>query len=108
MSVTSSLPCPLGKAAAKSATCAVWYLFDECGLDDPGLEELYQQSCTMLAKDWSLAQHLAYNCKCCSEIKAAKLSVFPMEDTLPADLQYWIGYWSRNLGRIPPPIREDV
>src|SRR6266481_120619 len=107
MSVTGSLPRPLGKAAAKSATRAVRYWFDECGLDDPCLEELYQQSCMMLAKDRSLAQHVAYNHKHHSKLKAAKPSVFPIEDMLPADLQYWIGYWSRNLGGIPLPIHED-
>src|SRR6266481_4640940 len=96
MSVTGSLPRPLGKAAAKSATRAVRYWFDECGLDDPHLEELYQQSCTMLAKDRLLAQHMAYNCKCHSELKAAKPSAFPMEDMLPTDLQYWISYCSRT------------
>src|SRR6266481_7666661 len=37
MSVTGSLPRPLGKAATKSTTHAVQYWFNKCGLDDPHL-----------------------------------------------------------------------
>ena len=103
--VTGVLPCPLGKAPARPATCThQWY--DECDISDPHLEALYREAKQLNGRDQNTAQHIAVQHITNHNHRLRKPDVFPVEEGLPPNIQNWVGYWAQNLEGIPCPIRE--
>jgi len=58
-SITGVLPHPLGKTATRPAVRA-WKWFDECDVDNPRLDALYQEARAISGRERNLAQHVTF------------------------------------------------
>ena len=95
ITVTGTLPCPLGKTAAAKA----W--FDECDVNDPTLILLSDQAAAILRAQRSLAQNMAYRHVERHRKQVARTFAFPVDEAWPPDIKKWATEWSMN------PIRQD-
>src|SRR6266481_5750671 len=105
MVVTRTLPRPLGKVAACAAPqTREWY--EECDLESDRFQELLQAARSVPAAGHTRAQHAAIRRERHS-LRAAQPQLFPVEESLPADVQHWTRQWLNNPSGIPWAIREE-
>jgi len=81
-SITSVLPCPLGKMAVLPAVHTQQW-FDDCLLDNPQFVELTKQAQTVLFKQHNLVHHITNKCKQQHHKHEANTDAFIVEAMLP-------------------------
>src|SRR6266481_2912468 len=87
MVVTGTLPRPLGKVAAH-AIPQTWEWYEECDLESDRFQELLQVARSVPAAGRTRAQHMAI-CRERRSLRAVQPQLFPMDESLPADVQHW-------------------